>query len=217
MGDPDLISARFGVDQRAVAGNQLTGVNIWGSQVLIEIFFNTASDYQNDGLLDVTDQIRFYATSAPRRNGIKGLVCRIVSVVTTFSRGSFTHVVTATIVPEGELITDVSQQQAEDNARQSANTSENTRSDVRSPTYSSDEEADRAYEQSNYDIEDDVFGGLAGSSTTKVQAYANDDKDTNARQRNDQSIQNNSQQNARVDRFGILRPGGLLRRTNTRS
>jgi hypothetical protein len=119
MGDPDYISSTFGIDRRTIDPiiSYQIKTNPFDGQTLIEIIFNTATDYQDDGLLDVTDKVRFYTTSRPKKLGIKGLVCKIDNIVSTFSRGTFTQVITAAIIPETLLIVDEPENQTSDSGR----------------------------------------------------------------------------------------------------
>jgi hypothetical protein len=131
MGDPDYITTTFGIDRSKIDKLLSYQINtaLSDGQTLIEIIFNTATDYQDDGLLDVTDKVRFYSTSRPKELGIKGIVCKIQDVVSSFSRGTFTQVITATIIPETQLITDVADNQQTDSGREANNANNATRED----------------------------------------------------------------------------------------
>jgi hypothetical protein len=203
MGDPDYISTTFGIDRRNINSQISSQINttLADGQTLIEIIFNTATDYQDDGLLDVTDKVRFYSTNRPKELGIKGIVCKIQDIVSSFSRGSFTQVVTATIIPETQLITEVTDNQQADAGRTS---------DVRQPIDTST----GGFINADQRASQPPAGDFSGDFINTDQAYENDDRVTNSRPRNNQSTQNSSQQNGRVDSFGILNPGGLSRRTN---
>ena len=214
LGDPDYIMSVVGVNQNATgkgvaaeSANKLYGpdnsINPFGGQVFIQIMFNTASDYQNNGLMDVSDKIQFYATSSVSDAGIKGIVYKVNFVESTFSRGLFTQVLDCTIVESDQLITDSDKPVTErttnsttSGSNRSARTSTGTnvtdkKYDIRAPKYSSDEEADLAWEQSNYTRDPDYFGGLAGTSPSTPtntrnpqprQQSANDDQDSVNRQ-----------------------------------
>jgi hypothetical protein len=161
-------------------------INPTSGQTFIQIVFNVASDYDENGLMDVSDKIQFYENNDVERAGIKGIVYEVRQVQSSFSRGGFTQLLDCIVVPasllvtESESTTDNVPAPAQANTGSSSGTSNgvstvNTRADIRSPRYSSDEEADRAYEQSNNTIGEDYFGGLAATPQPQPQS-ANDDK-----------------------------------------
>jgi hypothetical protein len=75
-----------------------------GGQVFIQVNFNTADDYQIDGLLDVSDALQFYETDRVAKAGIKGIVYRVTHVDSTFSSGKFSQTLDLLMVPESELL-----------------------------------------------------------------------------------------------------------------
>jgi hypothetical protein len=191
-------------------------INPMSGQVFIQIVFNVASDYDESGLMDVSDKIQFYENNDVDRAGIKGLVYKVNQVQSSFSRGAFTQQLDCVIVTASQLV-NVEDKNSADTVPQSTGgggtgggeTSENTRSNVRRPTYSSDEEADRADQQSNYTIEEDFFGGLASPST--VQPYADDDKklpDIPAPETREEAVAVFGQES--VDTFGSTGGGAAL-------
>jgi hypothetical protein len=203
LGDPDYIMTQIGISQDsngpAISTSQQSAVssakslygpdfsiNPTSGQTFIQIVFNVASDYDENGLMDVSDKIQFYENNDVERAGIKGIVYEVRQVQSSFSRGGFTQLLDCIVVPasllvtESESTTDNVPAPAQANTGSSSGTSNgvstvNTRADIRSPRYSSDEEADRAYEQSNNTIGEDYFGGLAATPQPQPQS-ANDDK-----------------------------------------
>jgi hypothetical protein len=128
MGDPDWIMSIIGIDQKIgtvpglsskgntsidIASNavrQLYGpdytINPYNGQVFIQIIFNIATDYQDNGLLDVGDDILFYNTDIfdPKAAGIQGLVYTVREVICSFSKGAFVQTLSLTYVPDQELL-----------------------------------------------------------------------------------------------------------------
>lgn len=127
MGDPDWIMSIVGVDQKiaplydttsgAAGGlNKLTNIsrqlygddysiNPYGGQVFMQIIFGIATDYQDDGLLDVGNDIMFYDVSDVADNGIQGFVYQTDRVFSSFSHGQFTQTFDLVFVPSGLLLT----------------------------------------------------------------------------------------------------------------
>ena len=173
MGDPDLITQNFGIDKAAVDPSISTTMNIWDGQVLMEIVFNTATDYQDDGLLDVTDKVRFYETRRPKELGINGIVFTMTNVRSTFSRGTFTQVINAAIVPETLLIHDETGDQPSGEGRDSNANNPNREDPVEKAKREAEnaktrDEVDRAINNADWDA--------AGKQTQQFQRYNDDDR-----------------------------------------
>ena len=192
IGDPDYIMTQIGISQEsgtsATTRGQIaaakTAKDIYGpdftinptsTQTFIQIVFNVASDYDESGLMDVSDKIQFYENNDVERSGIKGLVYQVNQVQSSFSRGAFTQQLDCVIVPASQLVAG-DNENSSDTVPSGTNgtsgtsgggsgTTSNIATNVRKPKYSSDEEADRAEEQSNYTISEDVYGGLSSSTS----------------------------------------------------
>jgi hypothetical protein len=119
LGDPDYIMNSVGVNQNVgkTASTSATkfygpdnSINPFSGQVFIQIMFNTTSDYQNNGVMDISDKIQFYDKKNGAKeiedNGIKGVVYTLFEVESTFSKGSFTQVLNCNIAPEMMLLTE---------------------------------------------------------------------------------------------------------------
>lgn len=122
LGDPDYIMAQIGISQESGAAPPTRGqlaatdvakklygpdftINPMSGQVFIQIVFNVASDYDESGLMDVSDKIQFYENNDVDRAGIKGLVYKVNQVQSSFSRGSFTQQLDCVIVTASQLVT----------------------------------------------------------------------------------------------------------------
>jgi hypothetical protein len=163
LGDPDYIMSAVGVKQNNASFSSLTtkiygpdnSINPNGGQVFIQILFNTASDYQNNGLLDVSDKIQFYESSAVSDAGIKGVVYQVLTVESTFNKGVFTQTLDCFLIDSSQLLRDsgsASDTQRSESNQNTVTTSGRTTTsnpstkkyDIRSPTFISDEDADIA-------------------------------------------------------------------------
>ena len=110
-GDPDYLAQ--GLTSRINPGseffNKLYGtdgfsINPYDGQIFFEIIFRTAEDYQNAGLLDVNDQIKFYSSfERARKLGIRGVVYRLTKLTNFFNKGTFIQEIEGVIVSEHEL------------------------------------------------------------------------------------------------------------------
>ena len=137
LGDPDYIMQSIGVNSTSSASKfygKGKSISPFGGQVFIQMAFNTASDYKNDGTLDVTSNLQFYKTDKVKAAGIDGIVYMVTQVDSTFSRGTFTQVLDCLMVDESQLVTkdtqsadNESQSQAETNrlASKAANAGSN--------------------------------------------------------------------------------------------
>jgi hypothetical protein len=107
LGDPDYIMTTTGVKTTTASKfyGKDSSINPQGGQVFIQMVFNTASDYGNDGLLDVSDKLQFYKTDSVKKAGIDGMVYMVVQVDSTFSRGTFSQVLDCLMVDESMLVT----------------------------------------------------------------------------------------------------------------
>ena len=189
LGDPDFIMSQIGISQEKATTDSAKSVygpdfsiNPVSGQTFIQIVFNVANDYDDTGLMDVSDKVQFYESNDVQKSGIKGMVYEVNTVQSSFSRGGFTQLLDCVVVPESQLVTQSAK--TTDNVPVSSGSSGGSNSgstvntasgvDIRRPRYSSDEEADRAYEQSNYKIEDNYYGGLADSPTSPTSPKQND-------------------------------------------
>jgi hypothetical protein len=120
LGDPDYIMSIIGCNQTAQAIGKTSAesaiklmhygadnsINPFTGQVFIQIMFNLTTDYQNNGVMDISDKIQFYDTSAVADSGIKGIVYKVNRVESNFSKGSFTQVLDLSIVEASQLLQD---------------------------------------------------------------------------------------------------------------
>lgn len=123
IGDPDYIMTQIGISQDsngpAISTSQQSAVNsaksLYGpdfsinptsGQTFIQIVFNVASDYDENGLMDVSDKIQFYENNDVERAGIKGMVYEVRQVQSSFSRGGFTQLLDCIVVPASLLVTE---------------------------------------------------------------------------------------------------------------
>lgn len=152
LGDPDYIMSAVGVNQNDASFsssiNKIYGpdnsINPNSGQVFVEVLFNTASDYQNNGLLDVSDKIQFYETSKVRDAGIKGVVYQVLSVESTFNKGVFTQVLDCFLIDSSQLLRDDNKKSVERTTENTANDKVNNNSSVRvgNNTVADQEDAD---------------------------------------------------------------------------
>ena len=192
LGDPDYIVSSVGVNQNVGQSASASATNFYGpdnsinpfsGQVFIQIMFNATSDYQNNGVMDISDKIQFYDTKRGAKeieaSGIKGIVYTLQYVESTFSKGSFTQVLNCVIVPEKNLISSEDDKPVE---RQLGTT--NGTGTVNRPT--STDPGDFIAADARQSADNDNIGefqaeyvpntGLSDSKTTS--ASANDDQDT---------------------------------------
>ena len=107
LGDPDYIMTTTGVVTsyaKKFYGKD-SSINPQAGQVFIRVVFNTASDYGDNGLLDVSDKLQFYRTDRVAKAGIKGIIFMVVQVDSSFSRGVFTQTLDCLLVDESQLVT----------------------------------------------------------------------------------------------------------------
>jgi hypothetical protein len=189
LGDPDYFMSAIGVSQQSVESSSSRyirsdgSINPFGSQVLIEIRFNSPYDYTDKGLLDVRNNIQFYESqsyAALKAAKIDGIVYQVHTVESNMSKGVFTQTLDMFIVPDDQLLGNSTSTVTEGRQGTSILPGSSTvgtvatSGDIRSPRYATDEEADLANEQSNYTISDDYFGGIA--STPPPPQSPNDDQ-----------------------------------------
>lgn len=138
LGDPDYIMTGIGVDQTAKSRSSSSvsryynpdlSINPFSGQVLVEIKFYSPEDYTDQGLLDAKGLVQFYETTAPIEAGITGVVYRVLTVESSFSRGVFTQTLDMVIVPENELLG--KQSQTSSGRENNTINSSSTNSDVR--------------------------------------------------------------------------------------
>ena len=187
LGDPDWIMTSIGVDQKISAQNnvdvgsksiilaegiakQLYGtgyaINPYGGQTFIQIIFGIATDYQDNGLLDVGNDILFYDDLDVIKSGIQGFVYQVVEVYSSFSRGQFTQTFKLNFIPDPLLRTNQtsdseSREDPIDRARREAE-------DI-----SANDEINSAIDNADWDA--------TGKNINPLESYANDDR---ARQQN---------------------------------
>lgn len=119
MGDPDWILTSTGINstvdkfQATIKSTSLStigasadlGRSMFDGQLLVQVIFNTANDYLNNGLMDVSDQVMTMMPGA-RNFNIKGTIFTVSHVTSSFSKGSFTQTLDMQVVPAQQLITD---------------------------------------------------------------------------------------------------------------
>lgn len=198
LGDPDYIMSSVGVNQNvgktaSVAADKFYGpdnsINPFSGQVFIQIMFNATSDYQNNGVMDISDKIQFYDTKRGANeieaSGIKGLVYTVHFVESTFSKGMFTQVLNCVIVPEKQLLSSTDNKPVErvstSNGSSTNPANSGRQSDVRQVTYSPGQSDSDLAEQQLIQRQTET---LNQSTISQVQSYesalpgANDDQVT---------------------------------------
>jgi hypothetical protein len=107
LGDPDYIMTGVGVRNGYLNKfhSKDGSISPFGTQVFIEMSFNMSTDYTDNGVLDVTDQLQFYKTDRTKKAGIQGIVYMVNSVESTFNKGAFTQVLDCLLVMEDKLVT----------------------------------------------------------------------------------------------------------------
>lgn len=96
LGDPDFIDQSCGsVGQSSPPTTTTVGRdytwNANGGQVFIEIDFNASTDYNNQGLLSVNDQVKLWKYPPELQKVVKGVIYQVIQVDSTFNRGKFTQ------------------------------------------------------------------------------------------------------------------------------
>lgn len=123
LGDPDFLMDSIGTKIQSDTFSKFYGnnqsINPYGGQVFIEIVFKVAEDYKSDGTLDVDkDQtIAFYPVEQQKLLGNTGLIYKIKSVNSTFSKGKFEQTLDLYMVPPQELIIPTIEEQREQGKR----------------------------------------------------------------------------------------------------
>lgn len=102
LGDPDYIMSSTGVNYAPTIGKNNVGIDPLKGQVFIEIKFLMATDYGDNGLLNVSNNIQFYSDKDEviSRLGITGVVYKIYRVDSVFSKGTFTQTLTGVLVDQ---------------------------------------------------------------------------------------------------------------------
>ena len=96
LGDPDYLSQTVGSSLDDIY-NKFYGpdgytINPNGGQVFIELDFQTATDYDFNGLLSINNNIRFMEYKDPGlKQAIKGITFELKWITSTFSKGKFTQ------------------------------------------------------------------------------------------------------------------------------
>lgn len=165
LGDPDYIMSIVGVNQNITSSasssaNALYGpdnsINPFGGQVFIQIMFNITTDYQNNGVMDISDKIQFYDNPIVADSGIKGVVYKVNQVDSTFSKGLFTQLLECIIVESNQLLTETDKKSVERITDKSKTGTGTTTSRALNVT-----------EKQKYDVREpnpDYFSGLSGTS-----------------------------------------------------
>ena len=111
MGDPDFLMDTIGHKIKSDTFSKFYGnndsVNPYQGQVYIEIEFNMGEDYSHDdGLLDVDSNqtVLFYPPEIQKKLNSKGIIYKIISVDSTFSKGKFEQVLELHVPPLTDLI-----------------------------------------------------------------------------------------------------------------
>lgn len=117
MGDPDWILTSTGINAtqskfkampkvKSLSGTAADlGPSMFDGQLLVQVIFNTANDYLNTGLMDVSDQVMTMAPGT-RNFNIKGTIFTVSHVTSLFSKGSFTQTLEMQLVPSNLLVTE---------------------------------------------------------------------------------------------------------------
>jgi hypothetical protein len=209
MGDPDWILTSTGINstvdkfQATIKSTSLStigaaadlGRSMFDGQLLVQVIFNTANDYLNNGLMDVSDQVMTMMPGA-RNFNIKGTIFTVSHVTSSFSKGSFTQTLEMQIVPSNLLVTENSNSSAD--GRESSTTPSGTNTgpdgttrptlstgdfiaaDARISETTSVTESVTQFEKNLPPPPQEVIitGQLSRQSST--QQFANDDKNTNS-------------------------------------
>jgi hypothetical protein len=190
MGDPDYIMTSIGVDQgigsiygsgvstqgiisgtsapRQLYGNDYS-INPHGGQVFIQIAFGIATDYEDNGLLDVGNDIQFYETEDEQASGIRGFIYQVLIVSSSFSRGLFTQKFDMSFIPK-PLISLANQK---DNPVEPYS---NTGTDVRTPQQSTANNQSSTNNSGNAQSNQNTNGTNTRPQVQPNQASADDDK-----------------------------------------
>ena len=111
MGDPDFLMDTIGHKIKSDTFSKFYGnndsVNPYQGQVYIEIEFNMGEDYSHDdGLLDVDSNqtVLFYPPEIQKKLNSKGIIYKIISVDSSFSKGKFEQVLELHVPPLTDLI-----------------------------------------------------------------------------------------------------------------
>ena len=107
IGDPDYIMSTVGVNLEKPDGQSTSGFRLspLDGQKFIEINFGMASDYDDNGLMDISGAIQFYGNKAIKEKmRIKGVVYRVIRVDSTFSKGVFSQVLDLILVDQTVLM-----------------------------------------------------------------------------------------------------------------
>jgi hypothetical protein len=121
MGDPDFLMSSM-ANPRITANKLYSGdgsIDGRNGQVFAQISFATASDYEENGLLNVDDNIQFYKTDKVKKLGIDGIVYRVITVNSSFAKGKFEQNLDMVIVSENELVGETTQPEGGERAESS--------------------------------------------------------------------------------------------------
>lgn len=112
IGDPDFLMTTLATPylnksefDRFYGPGQV--IDPMGGQIFVEIVFVSAIDYEDDGLLQLTNPVQFYPTKAKELKetfGIDGIIVEVVQVHTSFSRGQFTQNIEGILLDEHLLL-----------------------------------------------------------------------------------------------------------------
>lgn len=111
MGDPDFLMDPIGkqINPSTTFGKfygKNNAINPYGGQVFCEIIYDVAEDYGSDGLLDLNPSysLQFYPLEYAEKIKAKGVIYKINTVQSTFSRGRFLQQLDMIQVPLPELV-----------------------------------------------------------------------------------------------------------------
>jgi hypothetical protein len=206
LGDPDFIMSIVGIKQPESVGSAKSlygpdfSINPMSGQIFIQIVFNVASDYDDNGLMDVSDKIQFYESNNVRKQGIKGVVYTVQIVNSSFSRGSFTQLLELILVDQELLVGD--ENESSDNLP-AANSGRGTGSsvtggggfigndeDIRTGPDEFDEEQGSQYQNQSNTMGDGEFDAIAPNSVQAARevSYAQESANDDQRTVNDRNV-----------------------------
>lgn len=112
IGDPDFLMTTLAASQinkselqRFYGPGEV--IDPMGGQIFVEIVFRSGIDYENDGLLQLTNPIQFYPSKSKELReqlGIEGLIVEVTQCHTTFSDGKFIQNLEGILLDENMLL-----------------------------------------------------------------------------------------------------------------
>ena len=201
MGDPDWILTSTGINStksKLKAETKSTslskvdaslGPSMFDGQLMTQVIFNTANDYLNTGLMDVSDQVALMGPGE-RDFNIKGTIYITTHVTSSFSKGTFTQTLTLVPVPPGSMVTNSSGKSVDgresntgsggagDTTRSTLSTGDFIAADARATTDAPLIESQIQYEKN---LPSDTTQGVIVTGQLGRQEFANDDRARNNR------------------------------------